>query len=207
MWTRRKFVKTSFWALISSLVIHPLSICWAKTKALLPRGFPKNELLTMDPANIDNRYLEIDPLNQFGTMGTTDVAIDVKTYRLKVTGKVERPLSLSYDQILQYPSLTAVVLLICPGFFSINGRWTGVHLHTLLQEAQVKEEAQYVDVNGDRRKSVRIPLKRIQQKKIFLAYQVNGVTLPQKHGFPLRLVYEDEYGSSWVKFVEEIVVS
>ena len=161
----------------------------------------------MDPANIDNRYLEIDPLNQFGTMGTTDVAIDVKTYRLKVTGKVERPLSLSYDQILQYPSLTEVVLLICPGFFSNNGRWTGVHLRTLLQEAQIKEEAQYVNVNGDRRKSVRIPLKRIQEKKIFLAYQVNGVTLPQKHGFPLRLVYEDEYGSSWVKFVEEIVVS
>jgi DMSO/TMAO reductase YedYZ molybdopterin-dependent catalytic subunit len=161
----------------------------------------------MDPENIDNRNLEIDPLNEFRTMGTTDVAIDVKKYRLKVTGKVERPLSLSYDQILTYPSLTEVVLLICPGFFSINGRWTGVHLKSLLQEAQVKEEAQYVDVNGDRRKSVRIPLKRIQQKKIFLAYQVNGVTLPQKHGFPLRLVYEDEYGSSWVKFVEEIVVS
>jgi DMSO/TMAO reductase YedYZ molybdopterin-dependent catalytic subunit len=207
MWTRRKFVKTSFWALLSSLVIQPLSICWAKTKALLPRGFPKNELLTMDPANIDNRYLEIDPLNQFGTMGATHVDIDVKTYRLKVTGKVERPLSLSYDQILEYPSLTEVVLLICPGFFSNNGRWTGVHLSRLLQEAQIKKEAQYVDVNGAKRKSVSIPLKEIQQKKIFLAYEVNGVTLPQKHGFPLRLVYEDEYGSSWVKYVEEIVVS
>jgi len=207
MWTRRKFVKTSFWALLSSLVFHPLSICWAKTKELLPRGFPENQLITMDPANVDNRNLEIDPLNQFRTMGTTDVAIDVKTYRLKFTGKVERPLSLSYDQILEYPSMTEVVLLICPGFFSINGRWTGVHLNRLLQEAQIKKEAQYVDVNGAKRKSVSIPLKRIRQKKIFLAYEVNGVTLPQKHGFPLRLVYEDEYGSSWVKYVDEIVVS
>ncbi len=161
----------------------------------------------MDPANIDNRYLEIDPLNQFGTMGPTKVAIDVKAYRLKVTGKVERPLSLSYDQILTYPSLTEVVLLICPGFFSINGRWTGVHLKDVLQEAQIKKEAQYVDVNGAGRKSVSIPLKKIKQKKIFLAYQVNGVTLPRKHGFPIRLVYEDEYGSSWVKYVDEIVVS
>lgn len=207
MWTRRKFVKTSFWALLSSLVMQPLSVCWAKTKELLPRGFPKNQLKTMDPANIDNRNLEIDPLKQFGTMGPTDVAIDVKTYRLKVTGKVEHPLSLSYDQILQYPSLTEVVLLICPAFFSINGRWTGVHLHTLLQEARIKKEAQFVDVNAVGRKSVSIPVKRIQQKKIFLAYEVNGVTLPQKHGFPLRLVYEDEYGSSWVKYVDEIVVS
>jgi DMSO/TMAO reductase YedYZ molybdopterin-dependent catalytic subunit len=50
-------------------------------------------------------------------------------------------------------------------------------------------------------------LKIIQQKKVFLAYRVNGVTLPRKHGFPLRLVYEDEYGSSWVKYVDELVVS
>jgi sulfoxide reductase catalytic subunit YedY len=35
---------------------------------------------------------------------------------------------------------------------------------------------------------------------------VNGETLPRKHGFPLRLVYEDAYGSEWVKYVKEVVV-
>jgi DMSO/TMAO reductase YedYZ molybdopterin-dependent catalytic subunit len=207
MWTRRKFVRTSFWSLLASLVFHPLSICWALAKKLLPKGFPKTKLLNMNPAEIDNRNLEIDPLNQFGTMGPTDVAIDVKSYRLKVTGKVGRPLSLSYDQILEYPSMTETVLLICPGFFSINARWTGVHVKDLIQEAQIKKEAQYVGINGAGRKSVRIPVKKIKQKKIFLAYQVNGVTLPRKHGFPIRLVYEDAYGSGWVKYVDEIVVS
>ena len=207
MWTRRKFVKTSFWALLSSLVFHPLSICWAKVRQLLHKGFPKTKLLIMNPAKVDNRNLEIDPLDQFGTMGPTDVAIDVKAYRLKVTGKVGRPLSLSYDQILEYPSLTETVLLICPGVFSINGRWTGVHVKDLIQEAQIKEKAQYIDIKGAQEKSVRIPLEMIQQKKIFLAYRVNGVTLPRKHGFPLRLVYEDAYGFDWVKYVDEVVVS
>jgi sulfoxide reductase catalytic subunit YedY len=47
----------------------------------------------------------------------------------------------------------------------------------------------------------------IEQKRILLAYRVNGVTLPQEHGFPLRLVYEDAYGSNWVKYVDEVVVS
>jgi sulfoxide reductase catalytic subunit YedY len=206
MWTRRKFIKTSFWALLTSLVFNPLSIGWAKAKQLLPKGFPKNQLLFMNPAEVDNRNLDIDPLDQFGTMGPTNIAIDSKTYRLKVTGKVGRPLSLSYDQILTYPSVTEVVLLICPGFFSNNGRWTGVHLKDLLQEAQIKKEAQYVDINGADN-TVRIPLKTIQEKRIFLAYQVNGVTLPRKHGFPLRLVYEDAYGHNWVKYVDEIVVS
>jgi DMSO/TMAO reductase YedYZ molybdopterin-dependent catalytic subunit len=207
MWTRRKFLRTWFWASLSSLVFHPLSICWAKAKQLLPKGFSKNQLKEMNPAEIDSRNLEVDSLNQFGTMGPTDVAIDSKTYRLKVTGKVGRPLSLSYDEILKYPQLTETVLLICPGFFSNNGRWTGVNLKSLLQEGQIKKEAQYIDIVGAHEKRVRIPLKALDQKRIFLAYRVNGETLPQKHGFPLRLVYADAYGYDWVKYVDEIVVS
>lgn len=205
MWTRRIFLKIGIGILLVGWKF--LSISWAKTKQLLPKGFSKNQLKDMNPVEVDNRNLEIDPLNQFGTMGPTDVAIDSETYRLKITGKVERPLSLEYDQILKYPSMTDVVLLICPGFFANNGRWTGVNLKSLLQEAQVKKEAQYIDIKGAYGKGVRIPLKTIDQKRIFLAYRVNGETLPQKHGFPLRLVYEDAYGYDWVKYVDEIVVS
>jgi len=207
MWTRRKLLRTWFWASLSSLVFHPLSICWAKAREILPKGFSKSKLKNMNPAEIDSRNLEIDPLKKFGTMGPTDVATDLKTYRLKVTGKVERSLSLSYDEILKHPSLTETVLLICPGFFSNNGRWTGLNLKSLIQEAQIKKEAQYIDIVGAHEKRVRIPLKALDQKRIFLAYQVNGETLPQKHGFPLRLVYEDAYGFDWVKYVDEIVAS
>jgi DMSO/TMAO reductase YedYZ molybdopterin-dependent catalytic subunit len=205
MWTRRKF-------LINSILIPPfflkfVSTLWAQAKKVLPKGFKKDELKDMNPAEIDNRNLEVDPLTQFGTMGPTDVAVDLKTYRLKVTGAVGRSLSLSYNQILKYPPLTEVVLLICPGFFSNNGRWTGVSLRSLLKEAQVKKEAKYLDIKGAHGKGVRIPLGAIDRKRIFLAYRVNGEPLPQKHGSPLRLVYEDTYGSDWVKYVDEIVVS
>ncbi len=160
----------------------------------------------MNPGEIDNRNLDIDSLEKFGTMGPTDVAVDVKTYHLKITGAVNHPLSLSYDQILKFPSLTELVLLICPGFFANNGRWTGVSLKMLLQGARVKKEATYLDIKGAYEKGVRIPLKDLGRKKILLAYRVNGETLPQKHGFPLRLVYEDAYGYDWVKYVDEVVV-
>ena len=135
----------------------------------------------MNPVDIDNRNLEIDALDKFGTMGPTDVAIDLKTYRLKITGKVNRLLSISYDQILKYPSLTEAVLLICPGFFANNGSWTGVNpvrnssgalnptgiilkcnpaaqhwgiisngvnFKVLLQDAQIKKEAKFLDIKG-----------------------------------------------------------
>jgi DMSO/TMAO reductase YedYZ molybdopterin-dependent catalytic subunit len=207
MWTRRKLLRTWFWVSLSSLVFHPLSICWAKARQILPKGFSKNKLKEMNPAEIDSRNLEIDPLKKFETMGPTDVATDLKTYRLKVTGKVGLPLSLSYDEILKYPSLTETVLLICPGFFANNGRWTGLNLKSLIQEAQIKKEAQYIDIVGAHEKRVRITLKALDQKRIFLAYRVNGETLPQKHGFPLRLVYEDAYGYDWVKYIDDIVIS
>jgi sulfoxide reductase catalytic subunit YedY len=207
MWTRRRLLRTWFWASLSSFVFHPLSTCWAETKKILPKGFSKGKLKEMNPAEVDNRNLDVDSLDQFGTMGPIDVAIDLKTYRLKVTGKVGRLLSLSYDEIIKYPSMTETLLLICPGFFANNGRWAGVNLKSLLEEAQIKKEAQYIDVVGAGEKRVRIPLKELDQKRIFLAYRVNGETLPRKHGSPLRLVYEDAYGSDWVKYVNEIVVS
>ena len=204
MWTRRKFLITSI--LVPPFFSKSVSTLWAQAKKILPKGFQKEELKNMNPAEIDSRNLDVDPLNKFGTMGPTDVATDVKTYQLKLHGAVNHPVSLSYEQILKFPSVTEVVLLICPGFFSNNGRWTGVSFKTLLQEAKVKKEAKYIDVKGAYEKVVRITLNELDKKRIFLAYRVNGETLPQKHGYPFRLVYEDAYGYDWVKYVEEIVV-
>ncbi len=210
METRRNFLKK--WLITISLgSILPLggllSASWAGARKLLPKGFSKDQIIQMHPAEINNRDLEIDPLDKFGTMGPTDIPIDPKTYRLKVSGKVDKPLLLTLEQIQQSPSMTEVVLLICPGVFVNNGRWTGLALKTLLQEARAKQEAKFIRIRGAQDKVVKIPVEEIDKKKIFLAYRVNGETLPQKHGFPIRLVLEDHYGYEWVKYVEEIEVS
>ena len=48
--------------------------------------------------------------------------------------------------------------------------------------------------------------KDVLSNKVFLAYAVNGEALPQKHGFPLRVVAEDYFGDFWVKFVYSMKV-
>src|SRR4030042_6442191 len=169
MWTRRKLMTTSFWVSLAALIFNPVSICWAAVKRILLKGFSKEELKNLNPAEIDSRNLDVDPLDKFGTMGPTDVAVDTKEYRLKVTGKVEHPLSLSYDQVLKYPAVTETVLLICPGFFSNNGRWTGTSLKPVLQDAKIKKEAKYVDIKGAHGKVVRIGLEELDKKRIILA--------------------------------------
>ena len=183
-----------------------VSKSWAEVRKRLPRGFPRSKIANMEPAEVDNRDLEIDSLDQFGTMGPTDVSIDLIAWRLKVTGEVDHSLSLSYDEVLKLPSVTEDVLLICPGFFANNGRWTGVRLSDLIKEARPRKEAMFIDIKGSG-KEMRMPLEAIHRKKIFLAYRVNGETLPQKHGFPLRLVYADVYGADWIKYVDQIVVA
>jgi len=74
-----------------------------------------------------------------------------------------------------------------------------------MKRAQPKKGAMFLDIKG-RGKEIRIPLDNISLKKIFLAYRVNGETLPKEHGFSLRLVYADVYGSDRIKYVEEIVI-
>ena len=212
MLSRRKLLKNSFLTILFGFIANLaipwkwVSKSWAEAKHLLPKGFPRSKIADMNPAEIDNRNLEIDSLGRFGTMGPTDIAVDLAAYRLKVTGEINRPLSLSYDEILKMPSIAENVLLICPGFFANNGRWTGVHLKDLVKDAQPKKEAMFIDIKGHG-KEMRIRLENIYRKKIFLAYRVNDEPLPQKHGFPLRLVYADVYGSDWIKYVDEIVVA
>jgi sulfoxide reductase catalytic subunit YedY len=139
-------------------------------------------------------------------MGPTDKVVDLATWRLEVSGKVKRPLSLTYAQLTALPAIEREVLLICPGFFANHGRWKGFSLKRLLQQAEVNHSAARLTIEARGQKTARFPLADILSDKVFLAYQVNGRDLPRKHGSPLRVVAEDHYGSDWVKYVDRISV-
>ncbi len=181
---------------------------YAQTKRIiLPRGTKMTSLVDQNPADLDNRHLEVIPLTEFETMGLTDHEEDINAWRLKITGKVQKPLALSYDQVLELPAIERRVLLICPGFFANHGRWEGISVAQLLKLAQSEPGITHVTFRGPPgryEKTERFPIAEITAHKVFLAYRVNGQTLPRKHGFPLRLVAEDHYGSQWVKYVHEV---
>ncbi|UCD81652.1 MAG: molybdopterin-dependent oxidoreductase, partial [Desulfobacterales bacterium] len=101
------------------------------------------------------------------------------------------------------------VLLICPGFFTNHGRWRGISVKELLRQADADADTTHVSFRGPEgryAKMEQFSIDEINSDKVFLAYQVNGQALPQKHGFPLRVVAEDHYGAEWVKFVHRIEV-
>jgi sulfoxide reductase catalytic subunit YedY len=181
---------------------------WARAKKfILPSGTKRESLTGRDPAELDARNMEVTPLKDFGTMGLTDHKVNPETWRLQVRGHVEKPLSLSYSQIMDLPSIERNVLLICPGFFANHGTWKGISIGELLRRAGVRDGITHVTIRGPQGpsgKTVKYPIGDILSDKVFLAYGVNGEDLPRRHGFPLRVVAEDYYGYDWVKYAEGI---
>jgi sulfoxide reductase catalytic subunit YedY len=156
---------------------------------------------------LDTRNLEVMPVEKFETMGLNDHAVVLDDWRLEVAGKVGTPLSLTYAETLALAAVERNVLLICPGIFTIHARWKGVTLQELLALAGIAADCTAVTVHGPKgpyEKVESFKPEEIRSGSVFLAYVVNGRSLPQKHGFPLRLVAPDRYGSDWVKYVYKI---
>jgi sulfoxide reductase catalytic subunit YedY len=210
MRTRRRFLTLTLGGILGESLLRPvlpgLGRVWAAARKVLGKETRRESLIHENPAALDTRDLPVTPLEQFQTMGTTDHAVNLDVWRLEVSGQVRRPLSLTYATLTALPAVERDVLLICPGVFANHGRWRGVSIKGLLEQAEIERGASTVTIQSRTGSEARLPMADILSDKAFLAYEVNGQTLPRKHGFPLRLVAEDHYGSEWVKYVDSISV-
>ena len=142
-------------------------------------------------------------------MGLSDHEVDLNRWRFQISGRVQSPLSLTYPEIISRPSIEKEVLLNCPGFFLNRGLWQGISMKSLLEEAHVENGSTHLSFagpQGQNEKVAEFSLEPVLSNRVFLAYGVNGQTLPQKHGFPLRVVAGSYAGDEWVKYVYQINV-
>ncbi len=155
-------------------------------------------------AAADPKYLDyFEGLHVTGT----PIDIDVKTYRLEVTGKVEKPLSLSYQEVRKLKAAKEKIPLDCPGFFTDIGTWTGPTVRTILEKARVSPDAKtviFTTVLSDY--TTRFPIEEAMKNTMLVAYDFNGKAFHRVHGFPLRLVAGGKEGSDWIKWLGKITV-
>ncbi len=212
---RRQFLKAALGVLAGVGVfftsLHSfLRPSWGdERKTVLPKGTKRESLAGKNPANLDTRNLDITPVKDFQTMGTTDNKVDVDKWRLEVTGRVKKPLTLTYSQVLALPSTEKQVLLICPGFFANNGVWKGILMGELFKKAEREDganEVTFTASEGGHERAEKFSMEEVLSGKVFLAYRVNEEVLPEKHGFPLRMVAEGHYGSRWTKYVGKVKI-
>ncbi|MCB2192512.1 MAG: molybdopterin-dependent oxidoreductase [Deltaproteobacteria bacterium] len=209
---RRAFLSRGLQLLAgASLALSWTGRLWAESKRrILPSYIKATDLSHLNPRSIDNRNLAITPMDQFGTMGQSDLVVDPAKWRLVIDGAVDRSLSLSLAELKALPVVERTVLLICPGVFSFNARWHGFSLADLLRQAGPDPKANRVTIKGVGNagaKVERFSLREVLAEEVFMAYGVNGKPLPRKHGFPLRVVAGRHYGDDWVKYVARVSLS
>lgn len=137
--------------------------------------------------------------------GPQQVSLD--TYKLDVAGLVDKPLALSYDQVLANPHYSKVVTLHCVEGWDAKILWEGVLIDDLLRPAGVDESAVTVIFHAADGYTSSLPLDYVRQNKIMLAFKMNDIALPAERGFPFQVVAESKWGYKWVKWVTKIELS
>jgi DMSO/TMAO reductase YedYZ molybdopterin-dependent catalytic subunit len=150
-------------------------------------------------------YTELDASTGLHVTGGIQ-QIDVKVYRLVVDGKVDHPLSITYDELRCMPRIEARPSLICPGFFTDVATWAGTPLKHLIGLAGPRAGATGVRLFGADNYSASLPLEDARAAGNFLAYEWEGKAVPRLHGFPLRAVFPQSEGNQWVKWLIRIEV-
>jgi sulfane dehydrogenase subunit SoxC len=157
-------------------------------------------------------------------------AVDPESFRLEITGAVERPLTLSLDDLRGRERLDKPITFECAG----NGRalleprpvsqpwlteavgtaeWGGTLLAPLLEEVGASRAAIELlfsaldsGIEGGEPQTYERALPVQEARDAILAYDMNGEPLPPQHGFPLRLVVPGWYGMQNVKWLTRITV-
>ena len=216
MQTRRSILKTGarlgFWCMTMAVIglFKGPAVFSEIKKRILPKGTDPQSLKTTNPESLDTRHLEVMPLEAFGIMGDKNFPFNPKTWRLQVTGAVEVPIALSYDQLLRFPVIEREVILVCPGVFVNHGRWKGFSIRELMNRVKPRKNVSSLRVYGHSRFGDRMEtfhINEVTTDTVFLAYAVNNTPLPEKHGYPLRIVAEGHWGSHWAKYVKKIEFS
>jgi sulfite dehydrogenase len=158
--------------------------------------------------------------------------VDTRSFRLQIDGHVQRPLSLSLDDLRRrFEPVSVIAIAQCSGnsrsLFTPrvaggqwrhgamgNALWTGVRLRDLLEAAGIRAGAVDVSFDGldepplnsipDIVKSLAVDHAR--NPDVVVAYEMNSEPLPMLNGFPLRLVVPGWYATYWVKALCHITV-
>lgn len=133
--------------------------------------------------------------------------VSLDTYTLTITGLYGSSLSLTYDQVVAYPTQQRLITLYCVEGWEATILWEGVSLMDLIALANPTEEVTTIIFHASDGYTTSLPLKTIEDKDLILAYRSNGLPLPPEMGFPFIVVAQEKLGYKWARWVTEIELS
>jgi DMSO/TMAO reductase YedYZ molybdopterin-dependent catalytic subunit len=162
-------------------------------------------------------------------------SVDLKEWRLRVDGNVEKPLALSLpDLFTRFKTVSVAAVNQCSGNSRSrfqprvpggqwgngamgNALWTGVNLREVLDAAKIKggtvqvqfeglDRGKGPEGNGSNRFLKSLDLNNPVIDESILAFAMNNKPLPMLNGFPLRLVVPGYFATYWLKSLTSIRV-
>ncbi len=146
----------------------------------------------------------------------------LSTWRLKIEGRVAKPIELTLADIIELPTKGLEAVLECAGNPAIgsaasNAAWEGVPLAALLEQAGAARDAVAVMLEGADSGRLEedspelpycqiVPMEKCLRPESLVAFKLNGRFLPRRNGFPARALFPGWYGMDSVKWLQRIVV-
>jgi DMSO/TMAO reductase YedYZ molybdopterin-dependent catalytic subunit len=152
----------------------------------------------------------------------SEPTVSLRTWKLRVEGRVARPLTLTLSDLLESTTTKVEAVLECAGNVAggsaaSNAVWEGVSVAQLLEQAQPQADAaNLLFVGADRGRLLAssptlpylrlVPIAKGRDARTLVAFKLNDRLLPRHNGFPARALVPGWYAMDSVKWLERIVV-
>lgn len=143
---------------------------------------------------------------------TTEPLLLAEDWTLGVSGLVHRPLTLSYAQLVALPRTDLYATMRCvdnpiDGHLMSTALWSGVRLADALALAQPFTQANTILFSAADQFNEPFSMAELSLDVALLAYAMNGETLTQSHGAPVRLLLPGWYGFRNIKWLQQMTLT
>jgi DMSO/TMAO reductase YedYZ molybdopterin-dependent catalytic subunit len=132
--------------------------------------------------------------------------VDIATWTLELTGEVEEPVTLSFDQLRALPATEVTTDIHCVTRWSrFDAQFTGVHWRELAKLCRPKPSAHFAIAHAEHGFTANVPLEALEDENALIVYAADGEPLTPDHGYPVRLVIPTKYfwkSAKWLRGIE-----
>src|SRR5713226_6954915 len=195
-----------------ALILGGLGVAVAGGGAGLIRKLYSAATFSYDGTQYKGRIVQpITPNDLFYcvTKNVIDPRVNVDLWHLEVNGLVQNPTTYRFQDLKAFNQVEQETTLMCisngldAGLIS-NAVWKGITLRDLIDPAGPMADARRVRLFGVDNYTDTIPLEKALDATTLLAWEMNGRSLPDRHGYPLRAIVPGYFGEKHVKWLTRI---
>ncbi len=195
-----------------ALILGGLGVLIAGGGVVLLRKLYRAATFSYDGTQYKGRIVRpITPNDLFYcvTKNVVDPRVNVDLWHLELNGLVQNPVTYRFQDLKGFNLVEQETTLMCisngldAGLMS-NAVWKGIALGDLLDPAGPLADAQRVRLYGVDNYTDTIPIEKALDPTTLLAWAMNGVDLPHRHGYPLRAIVPGYFGEKHVKWLTRI---